>query len=358
MGTPLLVLVDYRGAFWSSVRTMDTLCSMDVDRLRVALTALGHEVEVRQFADLDLARDDLAGLPVLYTSSEDDNAHYKRYIEAVVFSLRRKGAHPIPDPELLMAHHNKVMMEMLRSVLLTGAGGQPASRAFGTFEELEARSQRWTSWPAVVKPASGAGSTGVSLARNRTEYLRVARRLTRSLHIREVAREVYYTARRAGYRRRSLHRRGVVIQQFLPGLTGDFKVLRYGHRFYLLSRQNRPNDFRASGGGLLDFRPGSTADLTPVLDAAAAWSDAIGAPFCSMDIAYDTVASPEPALIEFQCVSFGPVTAENSSGHYRQEPGGWVRVEGPCDLERVFAEAASEHAAAASDPAAAPAPAR
>jgi hypothetical protein len=346
MGTPLLVLVDYRGAFWSSVRTMDTRCSMDVDRLSVALTALGHDVEVRQFADLDLSRDDLAGLPFLYTSAEDDDAHYKRYIEAVVFSLRRKGAHPIPDPELLMAHHNKVMMEMLRSVLLVGTAGQPPSRAFGNLEELTARSGSWTQWPAVVKPASGAGSRGISLVRNEADYLHAARRLTRSLHVKETWWELYNRLCRPDYERRSLHRRGMVIQQFVPGLTGDFKVLRYGHRFYLLSRRNRPNDFRASGGGRLDYRPDATADITPVLDAAASWSDALGAPFCSMDVAYDSSASPQPQLIEFQCVNFGPATAENSSCSYLRSTGGWQRVDGPCDLEQVFAAAASEHATA------------
>ena len=66
-----------------------------------------------------------------------------------MFSLRRKGARPIPDPELLMAHHDKVMMELLRSVLLAGTSGQPAAHAFGTFEELEARSRSWTQWPGL-----------------------------------------------------------------------------------------------------------------------------------------------------------------------------------------------------------------
>lgn len=339
----LLLLVDYRGAFWSAARNMTTTCSMDVPRLRAELTALGHDVEVRQFADLDLSRADLPGTPVFYTSSEDAGAHYKRYIESIVFGLRMRGAVPIPDPELLMAHHDKVTMEALRVVLLAGTAGQPASRTFGNFEEFAARPDAWNQWPAVLKPAAGAGSQGVSLVRDRTEFERRARRLSWTPHLREGLREIYFRLRRPGYARRSMHRGGLVIQEFVPGLTGDYKVLRYGRRFFVLGRRNRPGDFRASGGGLLDFDPGSRVDLTPVLDAALEWSDALGSPFCSLDIAHDPATRPDPALIEFQCVNFGPVTAERSGRHFRLGADGWNTIDGAVDLEQVFAAAASEH---------------
>jgi len=343
MGYSIIMLVDYRGAFWSSTRNVDALCSLDVPRLRDALTDLGHGVEVLEFADLDLARPDLRGKYVIYTSSEDKDAHYKRYIEAKVIGLGMVGARPIPDPRLLLAHHDKVMMESVRRARLGNAAGQPVSRTFGTLEEFRRRLDEWPSRPAVLKPAQGAGSRGVTLISGRKASLRAARRLMRSSGLWETALELVRRVRRRNYVPRSLHRRGVVIQQFLPGLQGDYKVLRYGERFYALGRANRPDDFRASGSGRLDYAPGEKADVVPLLDAAKAWSDALGSPYCSLDIAFDPTADVEPNLIEFQCVAFGPATAENSTGFFLHGADGWTRVEETCDLERVFAQATSSY---------------
>jgi len=343
MGTPVLVLVDYRRAFWSSTRNVNTLCSLDVERLRAELTQLGHDVEVLGFADLDLSRDDLRGKDVIYTSSEDVDAHYKRFIEAKIIGLRMVGARPIPEPELLLAHHDKVMMESVRQARLSNSPGQLVSHTYGTLEEFKTSSGDWAAGPAVMKPAQGAGSRGVALVHNRKEGLRTARRLSRSSDLREAAFEVARRLHHPNYVHGSLHRRPIVLQQFLPNLAGDYKVLRYGERFYILGRANRPNDFRASGGGRLDYAPHESVDIAAVLDAAESWSDAIGSPFCSLDVAYDPDNNIDPHLIEFQCVNFGPATAENSSGYYVSGSEGWTRVEETCNLESVFAMATSAH---------------
>jgi glutathione synthase/RimK-type ligase-like ATP-grasp enzyme len=343
MGTQILLLVDYRRAFWSSTRNIDTLCSLNVDRLRTELNKLGHQVEVLEFAELDLSRKDLRGTHVIYTSSEDVGAHYKRYIEAKVFGLRMAGALPIPEPELLMAHHDKVMMESVRQARLSDAPGQLESLTFGTLEEFLSVSPDWAAEPTVMKPAQGAGSRGVTLVQNRKEGFRTARRLSRSFDLRGTVAELLKRRRYADYISRSLHRQAIVLQQFLPNLNGDYKVLRYGERFYVLGRANRPNDFRASGSGRLDYSPSGSVDIYPLLDAAMLWSDAIGSPFCSLDVAYDPISNVDPHLIEFQCVNFGPATAENSNGYYVRRVDGWTRLEEACDLEWVFAMATSAH---------------
>jgi hypothetical protein len=343
MGHPILMLIDYRGAFWSSTRNARTLCSMNVEKLRDALTELGHEVEVVELAELDLSRPDLRGKHVIYTSSEDDDARYKRYVEAKVVGLTLAGARPIPGVHLLFAHHDKVMMESVRQACLNGAAGQPDSRTFGTLEEFRRSAGDWPSRPAVLKPAHGAGSAGVTLVSDPGSGDRAAKRLMRSAGPNEAARELAKRRVRPGYVARSLYRRGVVLQEFKPGLRGDYKVLRFGERFYALGRTNRPNDFRASGSGRLDYAPGEKVDLFPLLDAAMSWSDALGSPFCSLDIAYDPDQGIDPFLIEFQCVNFGPATAENSTSFYVMRADGWTRVEESCNLERVFAEATSQY---------------
>lgn len=343
---PIALLVDYRGAFWSSTKNASYFASLDVDRLSRRLESLGHAVEVLEFAALDLTRSDLAGTYVIYTSSEDSGAHYKRFIESKVLGLEMRGAHPIPRLELLLAHHDKTAMEAVRAALLGGTAGQPLARTYGTYEEYERLARPWPSVPVVLKPAQGAGSRGVALLRDEGSAASAARRLMRSSTLREAAFEIAQRARRRNYVPRSLHRSAIVLQEYVPGLRGDYKVLRYGDRYYAIGRTNRPGDFRASGSGLLDYEPERRADLAPLLDAAEIWSDALGSPYCSLDIAYEPSAGVDPHLIEFQCVMFGPAAAENSTGFFRRTDSGWTRTAEECDLELVFAEATSAYVSA------------
>ena len=220
------------------------------------MTQLGHDVEVLEFADLDLSRDDLHGIHAIYTSSEDAGAHYKRYIEAKIIGLRMVGARPIPEPELLLAHHDKVMMESVRQTRLSNSPGQLACHAYGTLEEFQSHSGDWAERPAVMKPAQGAGFRGVTLVHDRKEGLRTARRLSRSFGVREMDFELAKRWRHHDYIHRSWHRRSIILQQFLPNLAGDYKVVPYGERFYNLGRANRPNHFRARRVGRLRICPG------------------------------------------------------------------------------------------------------
>ncbi|WP_147294378.1 RimK family alpha-L-glutamate ligase [Arthrobacter sp. RT-1] len=336
----VILLADYRRGFWFSTKSVHTTESLDAERIRKELEVLGHDVEIVNFAELDLSKSDLVGSFVLYTSSEDVGGLYKRFIEAKIFGLKMVGAHPVPEPELLLAHHDKVMMESVRQARLGEALGQPWSWTFGSLEDFVAAD---VAVPVVLKPATGAGSRGVSLARDPKQAARAARKLSRSMDMPGTFFELAKRLRRRHYVPRSLHRRPFVLQQFLPGLQGDYKVLRLGRRFYILGRANRPNDFRASGGGRLNYAPHKDIDVTPILDAAADWAEALGSPFCSLDVAYDPQLEQGPQLIEFQCVNFGPVTAENSFCYYTRNSSGWERIEEQCDFEMVFAEAASEH---------------
>jgi hypothetical protein len=47
----------------------------------------------------------------------------------------------------------------------------------------------------------------------------------------------------------------IYFQEFLPGNAGDTRVTVIGDRAFGFIRKNRPDDFRASGSGLIDFSP-------------------------------------------------------------------------------------------------------
>ncbi|WP_422739379.1 hypothetical protein ACN263_09180 [Micromonospora sp. WMMD729] len=336
--TRILILTDYRGTFYSTARTRHGLCTMDLDRITTHFSEAGLRPEVVRFVDLDLT-EDLSGVPVLYTSSEDEGLHYKSWIEDLVLALETRGAWVIPGYRYLRAHHNKVMMEALRAQLFPRAARRLGTRTFGTFEELAATVLDG-SWPKVLKSAHGAGSQFVARAGDHHELLRTARTLSRTHDRREAAREHGRRLLRRDHHARSLHRQKFLVQAMIPGLAGDFKVLRLGERYYTLYRRNRAGDFRASGSGDFDFHDMAGVDRDALLDYAEQVSDALGTPLTSMDIAHDGTAFH---LIEFQCLHFGTVTAENSTGYHVRRDGGWGYVEETCDIEAVFCEAIVGH---------------
>ena len=60
--------------------------------------------------------------------------------------------------------------------------------------------------------------------------------------------------RHKNYVRESWNRGKIVVQEFIPGLKNDYKVLIFGSKYYVLYRRVREGDFRASGQGLLEYR--------------------------------------------------------------------------------------------------------
>ncbi|MEV4656114.1 hypothetical protein [Micromonospora sp. NPDC049301] len=336
----LVLITDYLGAFYSTCRSAYPLPTMDVGRLADNFRQAGYEPQVTTYADLDLSAD-LQGVPVLYTSSEDRGLEYRSWIEDLVLALETSGARTVPSYRFLRAHHNKVMMEALRTQLFPKEAALLRTRSFGTFEELAAVTEWAGSWPKVIKPSEGAGATNVALVDGRNALLKAARRIGRTRDLGGTAREhAKRILRRDRHQPRSLHRQKFIVQEFVPGLSGDFKVLRFGDRFYTLWRRNRPGDFRASGSGIWDFDDTGGADRSALLDYAARISDTLGTPTASLDIGFD---GSDFHLIEFQCIHFGTVTAEKSSQYYVKTRGEWHSVPERCDIEAVFCQAIVQH---------------
>ncbi|MEV6371706.1 ATP-grasp domain-containing protein [Micromonospora musae] len=336
----ILILTDYRSTFYSTARTRHTLCTMDVERVCRHLSDAGLRPEVVPMAELDLAAD-LQGIPVLYTSSEDTGLLYKSWIEDLVLALETAGARTIPSYRFLRAHHNKVMMEALRLQLFPKEAAGLHIRTFGTLEELMSTALDGP-WPKVVKSAYGAGSAYVALAADHAELIRVARRLSRVADLRTAAREHVKRALRREHHPLSLHRHKFVVQDFIPGLAGDFKVLRLGQRYYTLYRRNRAGDFRASGSGDFDFHDSGGVDRAALLDYAEQVAETIGTPLVSLDIGFD---GSQFHLIEFQCLHFGTVTAEESTHYHVRDGDAWRQVQERCEIEAVFAEAIAHYLA-------------
>lgn len=333
----ILILTDYLYRFYSSVKKCKSNCTMETEKIVTYLSGMGYTAEMLCFSDLDY-RIDYSGIFVLYQSAEDYDLKYRSYIEDIMLFLKEKGAILIPVFPFLRAHHNKSFMEMLRYKLLPEQANILNTRIYGTYEELckaDLPEQKY-----VIKSAYGAGSKYVKCAKGKEDLLKIAKKMSLTISIRDWFAEFRRRLLWKEYKKSSLNRNKLIVQDFIDNLNGDFKILKYGKRFYALYRQNREGDFRASGSGNLSFELPDDVNRNELFDFANTISTKLGTPLCSLDIAWD---GKKFVLIEFQCLCFGPYTAEYSDAYFELNNDGWVKVDEKCDLELILAEAVDRY---------------
>lgn len=121
-------------------------------------------------------------------------------------------------------------------------------------------------FPLVLKLASGITSRNVVLINNIREAKRYCRELLNSgMHNLPTSNSAYNVlaqrfreAYRILFSRKSneeFHKGYLLFQEFLSGNDFDIRVTVIGKRAFAFKRYNRPNDFRASGSGRIDWNP-------------------------------------------------------------------------------------------------------
>ena len=346
MKNKIILLTDYRGFFYSSHCSNYT--TMNLKTIVSEFSHYGFQAEILPIADLDLRKQNFSKIPVLYTSSEDTNLFYKDYLEDMLWGLQLQGAWLIPDLQFFRAHHNKVFMEILRDLSDLKEMQSIKSFGYGVFEDLTRSTPSFI--PLVIKPSAGARSDGVVLAQNKNDILHYCKKISYSPnsyfslaktiihrlkadHIDLLRRlkkviENLETCRSAVFN--SYYRKKFIVQNYIPGVHFDYKVLIYGDKFYVLLRKNRPNDFRASGSGLLS--PPMQVP-TELLEFSYKIFLSFDVPFISLDIGFD---GEKFHLFEFQFLFFGNYTLESSNFYYQRSKNGWEKVLAKSCLEEKF----------------------
>jgi len=325
----LLIIIDYRDHFYSSIR--NKYSSMDHKLIKINFNNNGFEVLIKEFSEINLRSKNYSGWFVLYQSSEDENLLYKSYIDDIIYGLKFQGAILIPEYKYFKAHHNKVFMELLRDLSKHEGIKNIKSNHFGTKEEYEALLPT-LDFPVIVKAAEGAGSRGVALISTNKECRKFIKKISASLSLIYAVKNKIKSFINKNYRPYSNHRKKFVIQNYIRGLSNDYKILIYSNKLYILKRNNRKNDFRASGSGLFEF-----VDDLPVGIFEYAYDIylSFNVPYISLDIAFD---GTEFVLIEFQFISFGTYTLEKSSFYFELIDGIWKKIESASILENVFVD--------------------
>jgi hypothetical protein len=334
----LYLMTDYKGHFGEKRYAVPYRSGMDIGMLQKYFAEEGYEVQTLGACDVDLRTTSFAGRYVLCGSAQDADCLYKSYLEDVCLALELQGAILIPSFKYLRAHHNKVFMELLRDLSDLAMIKNIRSRHFGTVEELIARSHL-LSGKHVVKAAGGAGSKYVRLGNDTAETVCHATRLSRSRYTLCELWDIGRRARHKGYVRESAFRRKFVVQNFVEGLRGDWKILVFADKYYVLHRATRDNDFRASGSGKFEFR-----EIVPegLLDYASEVFESFCVPSISIDVGYE---GRQFYLIEFQCIYFGSTTIEKAPWYFMKSNSGWTVHKGASVLEKEYVKSVVAHIA-------------
>jgi glutathione synthase/RimK-type ligase-like ATP-grasp enzyme len=336
----VLILVDYTEQFW--LKSDYKEANFNVALLQQNFKILGYNVTVKQFSDLDFKNENYNETFVIYQSSEDPDHFYYSFIEDCLLGLKLKGAILLPKFEYFRAHDNKVFMEILRDVNSDKGLRSLSSTYYGAFEEYKRKiDMNKALAPKVFKLYSGAQSKNVFLLKTERDLLKIPKKKTKTFNfyywlVDKV--KPYLKKRYPNYRKKSHSRRKFIIQDFVEDLKGDFKILIYGSKYFVLSRSVKPNDFKASGSGLFDF----TKELPEgLLKYAKNCFESFDSPFMGLDIAEK---NGEFYVIEFQFVHFGNYTLEKSPFHFENiEENKWKVIEGEVVLEEVFVATIDEY---------------
>ena len=328
----LLLIKDYRNQFWLKSNYKEE--SVDLPFLIKEFLRLGFDVFLKSYDEIDFKNTNYKGYYTFYQSSEDPDLLYKSYIEDVLLGLREQGAILIPDFKYFRAHHNKIFMEILRELHGTPRMKALHSSYFGTYEDFHNNGCIDFNEPHVFKLSSGSQSKNVKLLQSEKDHILIPKIESRSFKwyywaVDQI--KPFWRKRYPGYKRKSHHRRKFLIQDFIPDLEGDFKVLVFYDKIFVLTRKTRPKDFRASGSGRFSY---SNDVPNQILDFSIEVFQCFQVPFISLDVA---LKGNIPFLIEFQFVNFGTYTAEKSPHYYKKVNGDWKVFKENIVIEHEYA---------------------
>lgn len=328
----VFILTDYLGRFESKYDDLPYRGGMNLSLITDNFSKNGFGVETLSFPEIKTQYKKLKGKPVIYTSSEDQGLNYKSFIEDIILFLELSGARVIPSHALLRCNNNKVMMELMREYLLEDYNSLYCS-VFGAVEEFIQYNE---SAPLVIKESFGAQSRGVYLGENKYSMKKYANIVSNTFDLKDAFKNFVRFYKYQGYRKESQHRKKFIVQQFIPNLKHDFKVLIFGQRAYILKRGIKKNDFRASGSRWNYHIAKSAEPPDGIFDFCFNIKNSLNVPNVSLDIAFD---GEKFYLIEFQCLYFGSFTQAKSDCYYVKSGDNYTPVYEKLTLEQVYVEA-------------------
>lgn len=301
--------------------------SMDVSKISLLLESVNYDVRI---VDYDYLKENLNAINdfiIIYTSSQ--RAEHKQYIEDIMYLLKDSNL-LLPSFESLKAHDNKGFQYLLDKKYNLGL--IPCDY-LPDISELNTQTSRF---PCVYKPAQGASSIGVSIVHNASELSHHINNYM-DFSVRDLKKYIKKYIFRSKYndkweRYLEFGKNRFLVQEYLPSLKHDYKVLIFGEKYYVLKRLVAAGDFRASGSGL--FSKEFDSELTIILDSAYEFKNKYQSHIYSLDFC---VSEDRAHLIEFQFTHVGPVTLTESECYFIKSDD-WEKVNAISNLEDEFTQ--------------------
>lgn len=317
-----IILLHHEGYFGQSLPTFKT---MDIGLIKTSLEGYGFCVSTLTFQELVSHE---VEEKTYYVCGSHQNPNVKAFLDDILDLKFDKRHNLIPSRQLIKAHENKGYQGELAKLI-----GLPYVNQHYYIESINIKER------SVAKVLGGAGSGGVKLIENGRELIS----FLRLNHFKKIGiKRIGYLARAYFQVRlkKSIEnenkwnyyrwREPYVIQDFIPNLLHDFKVLVFGEKVFVLKRGTRENDFRASGSGKFEFiKP--TKDL---LNFALNFKNALNTPYVSIDVVEHSGGFE---CIEYQCAHFGPYTQMNAPCYYVKDGDSWLEMQNDTTLEELIA---------------------
>jgi hypothetical protein len=131
--------------------------------------------------------------------------------------------------------------------------------------------------------------------------------------------------------RTDLQKGYLLVQEFLEGNTFDTRITVIGNRAFAFRRLNRPDDFRASGSGRIDWDPAAIAE------DAVALAFRVARRLGSQSLAVDVLRKNGAPVINEISYCYEGWAVEACPGHWRVSTAGQIEwVEGHLAPERAI----------------------
>ncbi|HEX7810070.1 MAG TPA: hypothetical protein VF608_15145 [Thermoanaerobaculia bacterium] len=253
----------------------------------------------------------------------------REYMKRLVLTLEQALPDLLVFPSWKSAWH---FDDKIAQTILLEAAGLPMPRTHVFWHIDDARAfVASAQFPLVLKLASGFRSRNVALLRNAREAELWLRRFfaygVSDLKLSPL-RALRSKLRPSTQPSQLTFQKGVILlQEFVPDNAFDTRVVVIGHRAVALRRPNRPNDFRASGSGVMDPDP-RKIDVDAV-ELAMRASRALDMPSIAVDVLR---RDGKPVLTEVSYYFEGSSVLK-CPGHWVERDGGIAWVE-----ERIRAE--------------------
>src|SRR6218665_2246348 len=231
------------------------------------------------------------------------------FANGLLFALEQAGKKVFPEFNSNWHFDDKVGQKYLLEAIAA-----PMAKTWVFYEKKEALA--WvekTTFPKVFKLRGGAGSTNVKLIRTKSQaqamvrkafgkgfpaydkwndlkeqYLRFTQGSLQWIDAAKSIRRVFVSTR---FAKTVGNQKGYVyFQEFIPNNDSDIRVITIGAKAFAIKRMTRPNDFRASGGGVIKFEKELIDERC--ITIAFETSEKMKASCVAYDFVFDAIQNP------------------------------------------------------------------